>query len=101
MALTVIDRAMQSFGAEGVSQDTELARRWAGLRTLRIADVGYPCFATARTILTFMNKGPDAVHIQQVGQRELKRAPGLVKKAQELQRKEVAMLQKHGLKAHL
>lgn len=39
MALTVIDRAIQSFGAEGVSQDTELAARWAGLRTLRIADV--------------------------------------------------------------
>ena len=39
MALNVVDRAMQSFGAEGLSQDTELARRWAGLRTLRIADV--------------------------------------------------------------
>jgi acyl-CoA dehydrogenase len=39
MALTVVDRAIQSFGAEGVSQDTELASRWAGLRTLRIADV--------------------------------------------------------------
>jgi acyl-CoA dehydrogenase len=48
-----------------------------------------------------MNKGPDAVHLQQVGQRELKRAPGLVKKAQKLQRKEVAMLQKYGVKAHL
>lgn len=39
MALTVIDRAMQSFGAEGVSQDTPLAAAWAALRTLRIADV--------------------------------------------------------------
>lgn len=39
MALNVIDRAIQSFGAEGVSQDTELAMRWANLRTLRIADV--------------------------------------------------------------
>ena len=47
MALTVIDRAMQSFGAEGVSQDTELASRWAGLRTLRIADVRIPCFISA------------------------------------------------------
>lgn len=47
MALGVIDRAIQSFGAEGVSQDTELAARWAGLRTLRIADVSatdYPIF---------------------------------------------------------
>lgn len=39
MALTVVDRAMQSFGAEGLSQDAELAMTWAGLRTLRIADV--------------------------------------------------------------
>lgn len=39
MALDVIDRAMQSYGAEGVSQDTPLAASWAGLRTLRIADV--------------------------------------------------------------
>ena len=39
MALEVIDRAMQSFGAEGISQDTELAYHWAQLRTLRIADV--------------------------------------------------------------
>ncbi|KAG6839644.1 hypothetical protein H0H93_005196, partial [Arthromyces matolae] len=38
MALAVVDRAIQSFGAEGVSQDTDLAQRWAGLRTLRIAD---------------------------------------------------------------
>ncbi|KAJ3500057.1 hypothetical protein NLJ89_g9961 [Agrocybe chaxingu] len=83
MALTVIDRAMQSFGAAGLSQDTELAARWAGLRTLRFAD------------------GPDAVHIQQVGQRELKRAPGLVKKAQELKKKEEAVFAKYGLKAHL
>lgn len=39
MALGVIDRAIQSFGAEGISQDQELAQRWAGVRTLRIADV--------------------------------------------------------------
>ncbi|KAF8974599.1 acyl-CoA dehydrogenase/oxidase [Flammula alnicola] len=83
MALTVIDRAIQSYGAEGVSQDTELAQRWAGLRTLRIAD------------------GPDAVHIQQVGQRELKRVPELLKKTQELKKKEAALLRKHGLTARL
>jgi alkylation response protein AidB-like acyl-CoA dehydrogenase len=46
MALTVIDRAIQSFGAEGVSQDQELAMRWAHLRTLRIADVSV--FLSAR-----------------------------------------------------
>lgn len=39
MALQVVDRAMQSFGAEGVCQDTPLAQTWAGLRTLRFADV--------------------------------------------------------------
>lgn len=39
MALEVVDRAMQAFGAEGLSQDTELASRWAQLRTLRLADV--------------------------------------------------------------
>ncbi|KAF8917780.1 acyl-CoA dehydrogenase [Mucidula mucida] len=79
MALGVIDRAMQSFGAEGVSQDQNLAETWAGIRTLRIAD------------------GPDAVHIQQVGQRELKRAPALAKKTAEMKKKEIAILEK----AHL
>lgn len=39
MALDVVDRAIQAFGAEGVSQDQNLASVWAGLRTLRIADV--------------------------------------------------------------
>lgn len=38
MALQVVDRAIQAFGAEGVSQDPDLAQAWAGLRTLRIAD---------------------------------------------------------------
>lgn len=35
----VLDRAIQAYGAEGVSQDTPLARMAAGVRTLRIADV--------------------------------------------------------------
>jgi acyl-CoA dehydrogenase len=39
MALGVVDRAMQAFGAEGLSQDQDLARIYAGLRTLRFADV--------------------------------------------------------------
>ncbi|ELU41552.1 acyl-CoA dehydrogenase [Rhizoctonia solani AG-1 IA] len=38
MALQVVDRAMQVHGAEGISQDTPLAKLWAGLRTLRYAD---------------------------------------------------------------
>jgi len=83
MALTVVDRAMQSFGAEGVSQDQDLAGMWASLRTLRIAD------------------GPDAVHIQQVGQRELKRAPALSRKAAELKKKQKSMLENAGFKSHL
>jgi len=83
MALTVIDRAIQAFGAEGVSQDQELAIRWAHLRTLRIAD------------------GPDAVHIQQVGQRELKRVPQLVQKTKERKEREQVLLKKYNIKAHL
>lgn len=41
MAAKVIDRAMQSYGAEGVSQDTPLAKMAAGMRTLRFADVSH------------------------------------------------------------
>ncbi|GJJ07342.1 hypothetical protein Clacol_001543 [Clathrus columnatus] len=80
MALRVVDRAIQSFGAEGVSQDTFLARAMAGLRTLRIAD------------------GPDAVHIQQVGQRELRRADELRQRSQKTKAKETALWRKNGLK---
>ncbi|KAL4909437.1 hypothetical protein BDW74DRAFT_165892 [Aspergillus multicolor] len=53
-ALTVIDRAVQAYGAAGVCQDTPLAYMWAMVRTLRIAD------------------GPDEVHLQQLGKRENK-----------------------------
>ena len=44
MALKVIDDAIQAHGGAGVSQDTQLAHSWAGIRTLRLAD------------------GPDEVH---------------------------------------
>jgi acyl-CoA dehydrogenase len=57
MALTVIDRAVQSFGAMGICQDTPLANMWAQIRTLRLAD------------------GPDEVHLQQLGRNEAKRGP--------------------------
>ncbi|KAI9924442.1 hypothetical protein ASPWEDRAFT_167420 [Aspergillus wentii DTO 134E9] len=53
-ALTIIDRAVQAYGAAGVCQDTPLANLWAMIRTLRIAD------------------GPDEVHLQQLGRRENK-----------------------------
>lgn len=48
MALQVVDRAIQNFGAEGVSQDQELAATWAGLRTLRLADVSLLFFHMLR-----------------------------------------------------
>ena len=53
IALRITDQAVQMFGAQGVSQDTPLARQWTHLRTLRLAD------------------GPDAVHRRQVARAEL------------------------------
>jgi acyl-CoA dehydrogenase len=55
MALGVIDHAMQTFGAMGVSQDTPLARMFAWIRALRFAD------------------GPDEVHRMSIARRELRR----------------------------
>jgi acyl-CoA dehydrogenase len=54
VALDVLDRAIQVHGAAGVSEDAPLARWWAGMRTLRIAD------------------GPDEVHIRSVARAELR-----------------------------
>ena len=51
----IIDKAIQTFGAAGVSQDTPLARLWAAARTLRLAD------------------GPDEVHRRSLARRELAR----------------------------
>lgn len=61
-ALTVIDRAVQSFGGAGVSQDTPLANMWAQIRTLRLAD------------------GPDEVHLQQMGRNENRRGKDVAAK---------------------
>ncbi|GFE63654.1 acyl-CoA dehydrogenase [Litoreibacter roseus] len=55
IALAITDQAVQMFGAMGISQDTPLARQWAHLRTLRLAD------------------GPDAVHRRQVARAELRK----------------------------
>ncbi|AZO61268.1 acyl-CoA dehydrogenase [Mesorhizobium sp. M1A.F.Ca.IN.022.06.1.1] len=55
VALKVTDEAVQMFGAQGISQDTPLARSWTHLRTLRLAD------------------GPDAVHRRQVARAELRK----------------------------
>ncbi len=54
MALRVIDRAIQAFGAGGLSADFPLASFFADSRTLRFAD------------------GPDEVHRNQIGRLELK-----------------------------
>ncbi|MBK9216837.1 MAG: acyl-CoA dehydrogenase family protein [Chloracidobacterium sp.] len=53
MALKVIDRAIQTYGGAGVSQDTPLAGFWIYARSLRIAD------------------GPDEVHLESVAKMEL------------------------------
>lgn len=55
MALRVIDRAIQSHGAAGVSGDVGLAAAWAHARTLRLAD------------------GPDEVHLEAIAKLELRR----------------------------
>lgn len=53
-ALRVIDRAIQAFGGAGVTSDTPLARMWANIRTLRIAD------------------GPDEVHRMSIAKQEIR-----------------------------
>ncbi|MFI7607527.1 acyl-CoA dehydrogenase family protein [Micromonospora sp. NPDC049366] len=55
MAEWVIDKAIQGYGAAGVSQDTPLAALWSQARTLRLAD------------------GPDEVHRASLARRELRR----------------------------
>ena len=59
MALNVLDRAIQVHGGGGVCQDFSLARTWANLRTLRMAD------------------GPDEVHRNSLAKLELGRQRGL------------------------
>jgi acyl-CoA dehydrogenase len=55
VALKVIDRAIQAFGAAGVSGAFPLAANWANARTLRLAD------------------GPDEVHKAQIAKLELRK----------------------------
>ena len=50
---TVCDRAMQVFGAMGISPDTPLADSWTWGRALRFAD------------------GPDEVHLQSIARMEV------------------------------
>jgi acyl-CoA dehydrogenase len=65
MALRVIDKAIQIHGGAGVSQDTPLARLYAGMRTLRLAD------------------GPDEVHRRTVARLELGKHQAEEAKAEE------------------
>ena len=51
---TVVDRAMQAFGAMGISPDTPLADLWTWGRALRFAD------------------GPDEVHLRAIARLEIK-----------------------------
>jgi acyl-CoA dehydrogenase len=55
IALRIIDRAIQVHGGAGVSDDFPLARMWAHIRTLRLAD------------------GPDEVHKLSLARQELRR----------------------------
>ncbi len=55
MALKIIDRAIQTHGGGGVSQDFPLAQFWIYARSLRLAD------------------GPDEVHLESIAKSELNR----------------------------
>lgn len=55
MVMIVLDRAIQVFGAAGVSDDFPIARMWRDSRALRIAD------------------GPDEVHRMVIARRELRK----------------------------
>jgi acyl-CoA dehydrogenase len=54
MLLTVVDRAMQVYGAKGVCQDVPLSQFYLYGRMLKYAD------------------GPDEVHMYQLGKRTIK-----------------------------
>ncbi|MEV0339252.1 acyl-CoA dehydrogenase family protein [Nocardia sp. NPDC050713] len=55
MALKILDRAIQVHGGAGVTDDFPLARAWADVRTLRLAD------------------GPDEVHKRAIAKQELRK----------------------------
>jgi len=61
-ALQVIDDAIQAFGGAGVTTDFSLARAYANIRTLRIAD------------------GPDEVHRRTIARLEFRKSAEIAKK---------------------
>jgi acyl-CoA dehydrogenase len=81
VSLSVIDRAVQAFGAAGVSQDTPLAEMWSQQRTLRIAD------------------GPDEVHLQQLGRNENQRGGILREKIEEQRKRAEELVGQSGVKS--
>lgn len=78
-ALAVVDRAVQAFGAAGISQDTPLAYSWALMRTLRLVD------------------GPDEVHLQQMGRNENKRGKEVTEKITWQQQKSAELFKRYGV----
>lgn len=113
MALQVVDRAMQAFGAEGISQDTPLAYFWAALRTLRYADVSvFLCSASHLDpshpptpphlpdllLIPPIPQGPDEVHIQQIGKKEAKRIHEIRAMTSRIQAQEKTLLASHKAK---
>ncbi|KAH9204238.1 acyl-CoA dehydrogenase [Leptodontidium sp. 2 PMI_412] len=79
MMLEVLDRAMQAYGAAGVSQDTPLAAMWANGRTMRIVD------------------GPDEVHVLQLGKNENKKGNALRQRIDKQKARAKEMLASYGL----
>lgn len=59
------------------------------------------CFFMLRGHIIDIKQGPDAVHIQQVGLKELKRVPALVQREKEMKKKQAILMEKAGIKAHL
>ena len=55
MALKILDEAIQAFGGAGVSDEAGLARDYASMRTMRLAD------------------GPDEVHYRAIARLELRK----------------------------
>jgi acyl-CoA dehydrogenase len=99
MALRVIDRAMQVHGAEGISQDTPLAAFYAGVRTLRFADVSGSVWKEGAGVgrKLMFSQGPDEVHVQQIGKQELKRVEILQAREAAVKRKAAALIKEAGL----
>jgi acyl-CoA dehydrogenase len=79
MLQEIIDRAIQAYGAGGVSQDTPLANMSSGARTMRIVD------------------GPDEVHMLQLGRNENKRGKALLGKIEAQKQKTQALLKQYNM----